>query len=322
MIIVTGANGFIGSVLVRELNNRGHSSIVCVDSIGVAQRPGPLSHATFAQFLTDNELLEALAGGEIAPTAIFHMGACSTTTETNWDYLQRVNLNYSKTLFEHCTRLQIPYHYASSAAVYGDGAMGFDDGKHPNVFTALNLYGRSKLEFDAWALQQKVTPPHWFGYRFFNVYGPNEYHKGDQSSVVLKAFRQINESGSLRLFRSYKPEYKDGEQLRDFVYVKDVTGWIMEIFGSEKIENGIYNMGFGEARHWLDLGRAVFKNLNRPENIEWIEMPSSIRNQYQYFTKAQMNRLFRQGLSKPKWNLEDGIQDYIVHFLKREDPYL
>jgi ADP-L-glycero-D-manno-heptose 6-epimerase len=323
MIIVTGANGFIGSVMVWELNSHGVNDIICVDSVPISERSDLLRKRKYSKFLTKDELWSFLDSDEARSkvTWVLHMGACSSTTELNVEFLRENNTLYTERLWNWCLQNKKNYIYASSGAVYGDGAEGFDDATPPSKFKPLNPYGDSKAAFDRWAAQQKETPPHWYGLRFFNVYGPNEYHKGDMSSVVFKAFHQIKDKASLGLFRSHNPKYEDGKQMRDFVYVKDVTRWMWELI-NKKPASGIYNMGFGEARTWLDLATAVFQNMDKPVKINWLDIPIEMRPRYQYFTEAKMNRLFSLGLSRPQWPLEKGVADYVKTHLSQKDPYL
>ena len=318
MILVTGANGFIGSVLVKDLNKKGYKDLLVSDYVSLEERPQLLENAEYTKFIDPDELLDSINNYKDLE-AIFHMGACSSTTETDWDYLQKVNLDYTKTLFKFCCTENIPLYYASSAAVYGAGEHGFDDIIDPRVFKSLNLYGKSKLDFDVWAVQQEIQPQYWYGFRFFNVYGPNEYFKGPMASVVYKAYHQIKENGSLKLFRSHNEKYKDGEQLRDFVYVKDVTKWMIEYFENKRTKPGIYNMGFGTAHTWLDLANAVFKAMGKEPNIEWIDIPENIREQYQYFTEANMEKHHSRGRSNPEWPLDEAVDDYVKDHLDKGD---
>lgn len=322
MIIVTGANGFIGSVMVWELNQRGFTDIVAVDSVGLTER-NLLRKQKITKFLLKDELWPFLESDEAKNkvTWIIHMGACSSTTETNKDFLWENNTYYTQRIFEWCTQHNKSMIYASSAATYGAGELGFDDTTDPEKLRPLNLYGESKVLFDRWALKQKQTPPHWYGLKFFNVFGPNEYHKEAMSSVAFKAFNQIKENGSLGLFKSANPEYKDGEFMRDFVYVKDVTGWMAELM-DKKPQNGIYNMGFGKPRTWLDLASAVFTAMKKELKINWLEMPENIRGQYQYFTEAKTDKWLAAGMSPAKWPLEKAVADYAQNYLSKEDPLL
>lgn len=323
MIIVTGANGFIGSVFLAESNQKGLPVLAAVDAVPREQRPDLLKNKKFEKFLLKDELWDFLnLPSTIEKTTwIVHMGAISTTTETNADLLWETNTHYTQRIFEWCAQHKKNLIYASSAATYGAGELGYDDQTDSEQLRPLNLYGESKVKFDRWAVQQKKTPPQWYGLKFFNVYGPNEYHKGSMTSVPFKAFHQIQETGTLKLFKSYNPDYKDGAQMRDFVYVKDVSGWMFELM-EKKPKNGIYNMGFGKARTWNDLGKAVFAALNKPVKIEYIEMPDNLRNQYQYFTEAKMQKWLNAGMSAPKYSIEDGVRDYVQNYLSKKDPIL
>lgn len=322
MIIVTGANGFIGSMMVWELNQKGFTDIVCVDSVDLDTR-NVLKNRKYSQFLLKDDLWPFLEIPEVQEQTswIIHMGACSSTTETNKEFLWENNTFYTQRLFEWCTQHGKNMIYASSAATYGAGEMGFDDTTDPERLKPLNLYGESKVLFDRWAVKQNQTPPHWYGLKFFNVFGPNEYHKEFMTSVVYKAFHQIQEKGSFSLFKSANPQYKDGEFMRDFVYVKDITTWMSELMAKTPT-NGIYNMGFGQPRTWLDLAQAVFAAMGEPLKIDWIEMPESVRGQYQYFTEAKTTKWLSAGMSPAKWPLEKAIDDYVKNYLTKSDPWL
>ncbi len=317
MIIVTGANGFIGSALVWELNNSGRNDIICVDSVSLSERPEPLKNRKYQQFLDKNALWAFLENPEVASAvdSIVHMGACSSTTELNVEFLTENNLEYTRKLWNWCTRENKPFVFASSGAVYGDGSQGFDDMSPPEIFKPLNPYGESKAAFDRWAVLQTKTPPLWLGLRFFNVFGPNEYHKGDMASVVFKAFNQISQTGELQLFRSHNAGYANGQQMRDFVYVKDITRWILELLKIPSLQSGIYNMGNGVARPWLDLASQVFTSMGAPMKIQWIDIPLEMRPRYQYFTEAKIQKLMAQAISRPQWPLERGVADYIENHL-------
>lgn len=320
-IIVTGANGFIGSVVVWELNQRGFTNIIAVDSIPLTER-NLLKDLKYAQFLTHTELWPFLAKQSQGDVSwVVHMGACSSTTEKNWEFLLENNTQYTQKIFESAVQKKFDVIYASSAATYGAGENGFDDTTDSEILKPLNLYGDSKVLFDRWVKKAKSLPKHWYGLKFFNVYGPMEYHKDSMASVVFKSFNLIKSTGQVKLFKSHNPNYKDGEQLRDFVYVKDVSRWIVELM-DRKPENGIYNMGFGKARTWKDLISNTFHALNKEPKIEWMEIPTDIRNQYQYFTEAKMNTWLNQKMSPPQWNLEAGIKDYVQNYLNTANPNL
>lgn len=322
MIIVTGANGFIGSVIVWELNQKGFADVIAVDSVDLAQR-NLLRKRKYTQFLLKDDLWPFLNTEEAKSkvTWVIHMGACSSTTETNKEFLWENNTYYTQRIFEWCAQHKKSMIYASSAATYGAGELGFDDTTDSEKLRPLNLYGESKVLFDRWAVKQTQTPPHWYGLKFFNVFGPNEYHKESMSSVAFKAYNQIKDNGSLGLFKSANPNYKDGEFMRDFVYVKDVTSWIVELM-DKMPANGIYNMGFGKPRTWLDLASSVFKAMNKEMKINWLEMPENIRGQYQYFTEAKTDKWLAAGMSPAKWPLENAVADYVQNYLSKEDPSL
>ncbi len=321
MFVVTGGNGFIGSSLVKKINKEEASStIICVDSVTPQERQEPLREVSYTKFVKSEALLEFLKGNEKAIECIFHMGACTDTTEQNKEFLYKNNTLYTKNLYLWCDEHQIPFIYASSAAIYGDGKKGFDDNHSPTNYVALNPYGQSKLDFDEWVLSRNHPPlleKRWYGLRFFNVFGYSESHKGNMASLVYQAFHQVSETGRLKLFRSYNPKYEDGRQMRDFVYIEDIAHWIWEIYKQPNIQSGVYNMGFGRARTWLDLADAVFTAIDKKRIIEWIEIPANIREQYQYFTEAEMKKAQDQGLSQAKWSLERGVNDYIRNYLSK-----
>ncbi len=319
MYIVTGANGFIGSQMVQLLNEKNITNIVCTDSVPLELRTQPLQNASYKNFLIPTDLFPFLKNNSSNVKAIFHMGACSDTQEFDVNFLKKNNTDYSNKLFSFCTENpHCSLIYASSGAVYGQSEKGFSDDTPPEELTPLNPYGWSKLNSDVWVNSQTKKPKNWYGLRFFNVYGPNEYHKGDMRSVVHKAFGQIKSTGKLKLFKSYNPDYENGKQMRDFVYVKDIVEWMWQLYKSNDAKSDIYNMGYGQARTWLDLAKAVFKSMDKPFNVEWIDMPESLIEKYQYFTEAKMQKMLAQNLTPPKWAIEDGVHDYIQNHLIKE----
>jgi ADP-L-glycero-D-manno-heptose 6-epimerase len=322
MIIVTGANGFIGSAIIWELNKMGISDIIAVDLVSLADR-NLLSKRKYTQFFEAHELWSFLDQPDNQKKIdwIIHMGACSSTTEKDWNFLYSNNFQYSQRLFSWCAQHQKNLIYASSAATYGAGENGFEDTFDSEKLKPLNLYGDSKVIMDRWVAKQQATPNHWYGLKFFNVFGPNEYEKGPMASVAFKAYHQIKNTGSLGLFKSYNPKYKDGEQLRDFIYIKDITRWIIELM-DKKPQSGIYNMGYGTARSWLDMAQPLFSSLNLPLRIDWLDMPEDIKNQYQYFTQSNMKKWLNAGMSAPQWPLEKAIEDYVQNHLTQKDPWL
>lgn len=315
MIVITGAAGFIGSCLISKLNHNGHENLILVDDFSQLQKIDNYHTKNFAQKIERSHFLDWFEEHAPEVTFVYHIGARTDTTEFNVELFNELNLNYTKSIWNTCTKHFIPMVYASSAATYGLGEFGYDDDetKIPSL-KPLNPYGDSKNDFDKWALIQKSCPPKWIGFKFFNVYGPNEYHKGRMASVIFHSFNQINEKGQVKLFRSHNPNYTDGGQLRDFVYVKDLVDVLYFTYG-ETIKNGIYNLGSGKARTFLDLAKATFKALGKEPNIEFIDTPIDIRDKYQYFTEANMNKLIAQGYKKPFTSLEDGVHDYVTNYL-------
>lgn len=325
MIIVTGATGFIGSNIVADLNARGRTDLLLVDDLGTHGKWKNIAKRRFLD-LVDYRELDALLPALPKADAVFHMGANSSTTSVDGDEILRVNLRCSMTWWKWCTRTGTPLIYASSAATYGDGAQGFDDDQSLdalNKLAPLNLYGWSKHQFDKWAVERAAegsAPPQWAGLKFFNVYGPNEYHKGDMRSLVAKNTELIARGETIRLFKSHKEGYADGKQLRDFVYVKDccaVMLWLME----NRHVNGLFNLGTGKARSFVDLMQAIGSALNQPVNIEFVDMPESIRPNYQYFTEAKMDKLRAAGFDAVFHSLEQGVADYVGQYLTQPDIY-
>lgn len=324
MILVTGAAGFIGSVLARELNKIDRTDLILVDRLGTDEKWKNLRNVQFDEFIHADDLFQP-GMDELLDMVdfIFHIGACSSTTERNVDFLMDNNVNYSKSLWSLAVQKEIPMIYASSAATYGDGNLGYsDEHSKTDELKPLNAYGWSKQVFDQWVLKRSQTPPKWFGLKFFNVYGPNEYHKDDMRSLVHKGFGQINDTGKVKLFKSHKEGFKDGEQLRDFIYVKDVCRAMIEMCLDEgKAENGVYNLGTGQARSFKDLAIATFKAMGKEEKIEYFDMPEAIRDQYQYYTQADMNK-FQKNFPNFKFSsLEEGVTDYVQNHLMKDDSF-
>jgi len=322
MFIVTGGAGFIGSAFLRKLNNEGIKDILVVDNLGTSHKWKNLVGKSFREYMHKSAFLERLEKNQLPKgiDGIVHMGACSSTVENNLDYLMTNNFEFSRKLAEYAVAEGIRFVFASSAATYGNGESGYEDDEFTlDRLRPLNGYGFSKHLFDQWAhrngLFHRIA-----GLKFFNVYGPNEFYKGQMSSVVWKAYQGIESAGSFSLFKSYRPDFKDGEQKRDFVYVKDcceVMWWLLNDSGA----NGLFNLGSGKARTWLDLLRAVYKGMKRPEIISFVDMPPNLRDQYQYFTEAPMEKLRIAGYKTPFHSLESGIEDYVTNHLLMSDKH-
>ena len=335
VIIVTGAVGFIGSCMVGYLNQKGYENLILTDEFDDEEKDWNLHGKKYAVRVERENLFEWLNIEKPSVGFVFHLGARTDTTEFDYSIHEKLNVEYSKKIWQYCTEKNIPLVYASSAATYGSGELGYSD-SHDIVekLQPLNPYGVSKNEFDKWALKQnqiskgrggKKTPPFWVGLKFFNVYGPNEYHKARMASVIFHSFNQIQEKDKVRLFRSHRPDFKDGEQLRDFIYVNDVIGvcyWFMENckVGTQTSDlrpsaSGLYNLGTGKARSFNDLVTAIFAALNKEPGIEYINTPVDIRDKYQYFTEADMHKLRDAGYKEEFFSLEKGVKDYVENFL-------
>ena len=314
MIVITGAAGFIGSCLVTTLNRSGLTDLILVDDFSRKEKNKNIENAHF-RYKVDRCLFNDWFEMEAKNISfVFHIGARTDTSEKDWNVFEVLNLDYSKRVWAICTRFKIPLVYASSAATYGDGTRGYDDEASIKSLMPLNPYGDSKHLFDLWALQQEDHPPLWVGFKFFNVYGPNEYHKGRMASVVYHTFMQITQTGQMKLFRSHKQGIEDGHQMRDFIYVKDVVSVCTYLY-EKPIQNGIYNLGTGMARTFVDLANTTFDAMEKPRQISFIDTPIDIRNTYQYYTCASMDKLKGQGYTKPFKSLEEGINDYISNYL-------
>jgi ADP-L-glycero-D-manno-heptose 6-epimerase len=321
MIVVTGAAGFIGSCLISRLNADNFNYIIAVDDFSNAEKNKNLEGKKIQERVDREIFFEWLDKNYTLVEFILHIGARTDTTEFDKNIFDKLNLNYTKQIWQACCQHQIPLIYASSAATYGLGEYGYEDNeKEIPKLKPLNPYGESKNNFDIWALQQKQKPFFWAGLKFFNVYGPNEYHKGRMASVIFHAYHQILKSDRMRLFRSHNPEYKDGEQMRDFVYVKDVVEVIMFLIHHRK-NSGIYNLGSGKARTFIDLVKNTFNSMGKSENIDFTDTPADIRDKYQYFTEAKMEKLRNIGYNRKFHSLEEGISDYVGNYLIKGNYY-
>ena len=322
-IVVTGAAGFIGSCMVQFLNEQGYTNLILVDDFGVETKRINWESKQYEAIVERQTLFEWLERNEPAIQVFIHLGARTDTTEFDYSIHEELNVVYSQNVWNYCTENNISLIYASSAATYGSGELGYDD-SHEVVehLKPLNPYGISKNEFDKWALKQTETPPFWAGLKFFNIYGPNEYHKGRMASVIWHSFNQIKKDGVVKLFKSHRPDFKDGEQLRDFVYVKDlvkVIYWMMEQVSVNSkqlsVASGLYNLGTGTARSFYDLASSTFRGLDLEPNIVFVDMPLDIRDKYQYFTEANMQKLKAAGYTDAFYTLEEGVDDYVRNYL-------
>lgn len=318
MIVITGAAGFIGSCIVQKLNEGGREDLILVDEFSRVDKNRNFTNKGFVEAIDRGVFVEWFRSNADKIEGVIHMGARTDTTEQDTALFDRLNLNYTKDLWKICVQHRLPFVYASSAATYGLGELGYDD-RHDIIadLKPLNPYGVSKNDFDIWALEQSEQPPYWAGLKFFNVYGPNEYHKGRMASVVLHTVRQIRKTGGMKLFRSHREDIQNGHQSRDFVYIKDVVDMVLFLY-EEKPENGLFNIGTGQARTFLDLATNTFNSLGLEPNISFIDTPLDIRNTYQYFTEANMQKMRRVGYDKPFYSLEAGVDDYVKQYLMED----
>lgn len=312
--------GFVGSCLTSYFNQKGREDIVLVDDFSKDYKKRNIEHLKYLELVFRDQFFAWVKGQENQVEYIYHLGARTDTTEFDESIFDELNLNYSKSIWMLASEHNIPLIYASSAATYGDGELGYKDGMEIEGLKPLNPYGWSKQNFDLWVKEQVTFPPFWAGLKFFNVYGPNEYHKARMASVVFHAFNQIKEEGSMKLFRSHRADYSDGGQLRDFIYVKDLIS-IIDFISSNDVPSDIYNVGTGKAQTFKDLAKAVFKAIGVPENIQFIDTPEDIRDKYQYYTKADMNKLISLGYDRSFFNLEEGAKDYVLNYLESSSYY-
>lgn len=323
MIIITGAAGFIGSCLVSKLDSLGYGNmLVLVDDFSRADKIPNLEAKNHLLKVDRAEFINWFSLNGLDVEFVFHLGARTDTTEQDETIFNALNLEFSKDVFRRCAAFDIPLVYASSAATYGNGENGFDDdhGKIAGLLP-MNPYGWSKQNFDLWVLQQTSVPPFWAGLKFFNVYGPNEYHKGRMASVIFHTFNKIMQTGKMQLFRSHRPDFEDGAQSRDFIYVMDVVEMLIHLMNNNEVSNGIYNIGTGKARSFYDLATGVFTALGMEPCVEFIDTPLDIRNTYQYFTEANMGKFLSTAYNKPFFSLEDGISDYVSHYLSKKSYF-
>jgi ADP-L-glycero-D-manno-heptose 6-epimerase len=334
-IIVTGAAGFIGSCMVQYLNEKGYDNLILIDDFGVEEKRRNWEGKNYIEIVERYNLFNWLDEKKPAIRFVIHLGARTDTTEFDYAIHQELNVEYSQDIWNYCVANSVPLIYASSAATYGSGEFGYDDSHEVlDKLQPLNPYGVSKNEFDKWAIKQSEHPPFWAGLKFFNVYGPNEYHKARMASVIFHSFNQIKKDGVVKLFKSHRDDFKDGEQLRDFIYVKDVVkviGWMMEEIQNSKfkiqkltdenLSSGLYNLGTGKARAFVDLVKATFAGADKQPNIVYIDMPEDIRDKYQYFTEANMSKLKTAGYTEEFYSLEEGVNDYVRHYLAQNKIY-
>lgn len=320
MIIITGAAGFIGSCLLRHLNKQTSKDLIIVDQFDRADKSKNLANSTYLQKIERADFIQWFQENPTGIDLVLHLGARTDTTEKEVAIFDQLNLNYSKSIAKICIQHQIPLIYASSAATYGLGEEGYDDQTRPGALTPLNPYGDSKNDFDNWLMNQEKQPPFWAGLKFFNVYGPNEYHKGRMASVIFHTFHQIQKTNSMKLFRSHRPNFKDGEQSRDFIYIKDLLS-IIDFLMNHSVASGLYNVGTGRARTFYDLAKNTFLAMGKTPDISFIDTPEDIRGNYQYFTEANMSKLRSAGYQKSFYTLEKGIQDYVENYLMKDAYY-